>query len=67
MTKKLTRSAAAAPNRLALFGSPPLLEGEDSAAYDDLLARVSGAVKPADVLEEIWVCDIVDLVWETFR
>jgi hypothetical protein len=34
--------------RLALFGPPPLLEGEDTAAYDELLARISGAVKPAD-------------------
>src|SRR5262244_3618565 len=53
--------------RLALFGPPPLLEGEDTAAYDELLVRISGAVKPADILEEIWVRDIVDLVWEAFR
>jgi hypothetical protein len=53
--------------RLALFGPPPLLEGEDTAAYDDLLVRISGAVNPADIFEEIWVRDIVDLVWEAFR
>jgi len=53
--------------RLALFGPPPLLEGEDTAAYDELLVQISGAVKPADILEEIWVRDIVDLVWEAFR
>src|SRR5215813_13972974 len=53
--------------RLALSGPPPLLEGEDTAAYDELLVRISGAVKPADILEEIWVRDIVDLVWEAFR
>jgi hypothetical protein len=53
--------------RLALFGPPPLLEGEDTAAYDEFLARISGAVKPADILEEIWVRDVVDLVWEAFR
>jgi len=41
--------------RLALFGPPPLLEGEDTAAYDELLVQISGAVKPADILEEIWV------------
>src|SRR5262249_9664763 len=45
----------------------PLLDGEDPAAYDDLLARVSGAVKPSDILEEIWVRDIVDLSWEVSR
>ena len=36
-------------------------------AYDELLARVSGAVKPSDVLEEIWVRDVIDLVWEALR
>jgi hypothetical protein len=29
-------------------------DGEDPAAYDELLARVSGAIKPSDILEEIW-------------
>lgn len=53
--------------RLDFYGPPPLLEGEDSAAYNELLARISGAVKPTDVLEEIWVRDIVDLTWEVFR
>ena len=59
--------ACVAPTSLALFGPPPLLEGENAAAYDELLARVSGAMKPTDILEEIWVRDVVDLVWETFR
>jgi hypothetical protein len=31
--------------QLGLFGPPPLLEGEDTAAYDDLLIRISEAVK----------------------
>ena len=53
--------------RLALFGPPPLLEGEDTAAYDELLVRISGAVKPTGIFEEIWIRGIVDLVWEAFR
>jgi hypothetical protein len=44
-----------------------LLENEDAAAYDEIFARISGAVKPADFLEEIWVRDVVALVWEAFR
>ena len=56
-----------AVSRFALFGPPPLLAGEDFAAYDELLARVSGGVKPADIIEEIWVREIVDLTWEIFR
>ena len=52
-------------NQSALFGRPPLLTGEDSAAYNDLLARVTGHLKPTDIFEEIWAREIVDLIWET--
>ncbi len=55
------------PTKWNFFGPPPLLEGEDSAAYDGLLARVSGAVEPTDIIEEIWIRDIVDLEWEVQR
>jgi hypothetical protein len=55
------------PAKWDFFGPPPLLEGEDPAAYDELLARVSGAVGPTDILKEIWVRDVVDLVWEALR
>ena len=53
--------------RFAWLGPPPLFEGEDTAAYDELLARISGAMKPADIFEEVWVRDIVDLSWEVLR
>jgi len=33
--------------RLALFGPPPPIEGDCAEAYDEVLARISGAVKPA--------------------
>jgi hypothetical protein len=52
---------------LAFFAPPPLIEGEDTGTYDDLLARISGAIKPSDILEEIWVRDVVDLTWDAFR
>jgi|SRR3954469_23694651 hypothetical protein len=52
---------------LAYFGSLPLLEGEDPAGYDALLARVSDAIRPTDILEEIWIQEIVALAWEAFR
>src|SRR6202051_1953162 len=49
------------------FGTAPLIEGEDAGAYDELLLRISAAVRPGNIFEEIWVRDIVDLVWEAFR
>jgi hypothetical protein len=57
---------AAAPSLLP-FGPAPLAEGEDAAAYDELLLRISSGVRPADILEEIWVRDVVDLTWEALR
>jgi hypothetical protein len=61
-----TNAADRSTARLNLFGPPPLIEGEDTAAYDDLLFRISAAVKPADILEDIWVRDVVDFTWEIF-
>jgi hypothetical protein len=53
--------------RLSLFGPPLLLEGEDAAAYDELLARMCAAVSPVDVIDEMLVADIVALEWEVLR
>jgi hypothetical protein len=53
--------------RVAASGSPPLIPGEDHAAYDTLLTRVCAAVKPADIFEEMWVGDIVGLEWDILR
>jgi hypothetical protein len=39
----------------ALHPPPALLEGENKAAYDELLTQVTAAVKPKDILEEFWV------------
>jgi hypothetical protein len=70
MAKNSNRPPKSTPkslSRISPFGPPPLLEGEDSLAYDELLARVSGDIKPTDFVEEIWIRDVVDLTWEIFR
>jgi hypothetical protein len=53
-----------AVSRLSIFGPPPLLYGEDTKVYDDLLARISSAMNPSDILDEISVRDITDITWE---
>jgi len=53
--------------RPPLSAHPPLFAGEDAAAYDSLLNRISDLVKPADLLEEIWLQDVVELSWEVAR
>jgi hypothetical protein len=47
------------------FGPSPLFVGEDPAQYAALREQISAAVGPVDFLEEIWLNDVVDLVWET--
>jgi hypothetical protein len=43
--------------RVAASDYPPLIPGEDRAAYDTLLTRVCAVVKPVNILEEMWVSD----------
>jgi hypothetical protein len=64
MTKKSTSKAI---SRRSLFGPPPILEGEDAAAYDELFGRVCAAVKPVDVIDEMFVADVMALEWEILR
>ena len=61
------RSTSPSLSRLPFCGPPPLLKGENAADYDDLLARVSGHLKPSDIIEEIWIREFVDLSWENRR
>jgi hypothetical protein len=44
-----------------------LLEGENAASYDELLACICAAVKPVDVIEEMFIADVVALEWEILR
>jgi hypothetical protein len=43
------------------------LDGEDPAAYDELRAKISAGLNPADIFEQIWVQDLLDLDWEVRR
>jgi hypothetical protein len=54
---------------LSCFGPLPLLLGEDPNAYKELHALISGDLKPTDRIEEIWVCEAVDIVrdWRALR
>ena len=37
------------------------------AAYDELLARIRAAVKPVDIIDEMFIADVVSLEWEVLR
>src|SRR5438067_9440862 len=70
--KRKTRSeskvvSSAPPPWGRLFGHPNILEGEDAAAYEELLARFRAAVKPVEFIEEMFIEDVVALEWQVLR
>ena len=67
MTKSKNQPARKAFRRPHLFGPPPILEGEEADAYNEILDRVFDAIAPTDFLEEIWVRDLVDVTWTMIR
>ena len=74
MTTTLVPSALAEAGReppdpalARILGPPPVLASEDAEAYEALQDRVRAAMAPADVIEELWVRDVVDLTWEALR
>lgn len=50
-----------------LFDDRPTLPGEDEEHYDALLRSMIQQLKPADVIEAIWVKNIVDFIWDAKR
>jgi hypothetical protein len=64
---QLKAVAPAQAPRWRLFGEPPVLEGEDRAAYDELLSRIRAAVKPVDIIEEMFIADVASLEWGVLR
>ena len=53
--------------RRTLFGQPLLLEGEDGATYHELQAQIWAAVKPVDVIDEMFTVDVVSSEFEVLR
>lgn len=51
----------------ALFGRRVFMPGEASADYNALYEQIRRAAAPCDGLEEIWVRDVVDEVWQCIR
>ena len=64
---KMKRRTPELTPRSALFGTPLLIEGEDAATYDELLAHMLAAVKPVDVIDEMLIVDVASLEWEVLR
>lgn len=59
--------ASIPPHLEFLFNDRLLLPGENENHYDALRDGIIQHVKPVDIIEVMWVKDIVDLVWEAKR
>jgi hypothetical protein len=66
LTKKIAVMAIPGDIR-EIWGDPPLLRNEDPETYEKLAGQISQAVGPIDVIEWLWVKDILDLSWEIRR
>src|SRR5436190_12343319 len=51
----------------ALFGPPPILPGESAEAWYELHAQMTAYVKPIGILEENWVREAVNYIWDDLR
>jgi len=51
----------------ALFGHAPTLKTEDEEIYWNCMERVVKCVEPQDIIEWLWLKDVVDLSWEILR
>ena len=51
----------------ALCGDPPVLSYEKRKDYETLLGAIAECVKPTDVIEWLWLKDVVDHTWEIRR
>jgi len=51
----------------ALFGHAPTLKTEDDEIYWNCMERFVKCVEPQDVIEWLWIKDVVDLSWEILR
>jgi hypothetical protein len=69
MAKKRTkRNDFLLPNGIAaLFGYAPTLKTENNEIYWNCMERFVKCVAPQDIIEWLWVKDVVDLSWEILR
>jgi hypothetical protein len=51
----------------SLFGYAPVLKTEDEKIYWNCMQQFINCVEPQDVIEWLWVKDVVDLSWEILR
>jgi hypothetical protein len=69
MPKRTTkRNDSLIPSGIAaLFGHAPTLKTEDDEIYWNCMERFVKCIEPQDVIDWLWIKDVVDLTWEIWR
>ena len=55
------------PGLSRLISERKILPGEQQAVYDELLSQITSALQPRDIIESMYVSDIVDATFEAHR
>jgi hypothetical protein len=66
-SKSKSQSVTLTSARWMLFDQPQLVGDEDAATYHELLARIRAAVKPVDIVDDMFIADVAALEWEVLR
>jgi hypothetical protein len=67
MPKKTPNGFLIPKDIAALFGHAPTLKTEDDEIHWNCMERFVRCVEPQDVIEWLWIKDLVDLSWEILR
>jgi hypothetical protein len=67
MTDHPAPETARSPAAGRLFGPLALIQGENTASYQELLEAMSSTLKPADIFEEVLTREIAEITWDAFR
>ena len=67
MTKAKKKKSQTLKTSPAIFGSSPIIPGESEDVYGELLLRATSALKPADIIDEMLLDDVVRGTWEIIR
>jgi hypothetical protein len=67
LVKRRKKSGPDRGDHSALFGPPPLFDGEDPKTYDQLHTEISTAVAPTDIIGEILARDVTELSFDVPR
>jgi hypothetical protein len=65
--KELENRGTEVDDLLELFGPAPILESESLQAYQEIMRRLLEEFKPCNVIEQMFIKELTDCIWEMAR